>query len=136
MAGLNDATPTSDTIGAAIARTDDVRVTATPPPLTTLSITPVVAGDEAWLRVAGAVDLVTATQFSDALRAVERDRPAIVVLDLRDVNFFDSSDVHLLVAANRRARLLGRRFVVARPSYPVRRVLSITRLDRQIELLP
>ena len=113
----------------------DVAVTAPARSVTTLSITPVVAGEQAWLRIAGAVDLVTATQLADALRAAERDRPAVIGLDLSDMTFLDSSGVHVLVAANRRARLAGRRFVLANPGDAVRRVLTITGLDRQIELV-
>ena len=111
-------------------------MTGTQPMSTTLSITPVVSDDEAWLLVAGAIDLVTAAQLSDALRVAERDRPAVVGLELSSLDFIDSSGLNLLAAANRRARLAGRRFVVSKPSHPVRRVLSITGLDRQIELLP
>ena len=109
---------------------------AAPSSSTTLWITPVVSGDEAWLLVAGAIDLVTATQLSDALRVAERDGPGLVGLELSALNFIDSSGVHLLLAANRRARLAGRRFVVSKPSYPVRRVLSITGIDRKLEILP
>ena len=111
-------------------------MTAEPRPFASLSITPEVSGDEAWLRVSGAVDLITSSQLGDALQAAERDRPAVVGLEMSGLSFIDSSGVHLLIAANRRARVAGRRFVVAKPSYPVRRVLSITGLDRQIELLP
>ena len=111
-------------------------MTTIPPPRTTLSITPAVSDGEAWLLVSGAVDLITAGHLSEALRAAERDHPAVVGLDLSGLNFIDSSGVHLLLAANRRARAAGRRFVVSHPSYPVRRVLSVTGLDRQIELRP
>lgn len=111
-------------------------MSTTPGALITLSITSVADGDEAWLRAEGAVDLLTSTQLSDALRAAERDQPAVVDLDLSGLNFMDSSGVHLLLAANRRARRAGRRFVVSNPSYPVQRLLSITGIDRQIEVRP
>ena len=110
-------------------------MTAVARPFASLSITPVVSGDEAWLRVSGAIDLITSSQLGDALQAAEKDRPAVVGLEMSDLDFIDSSGVHLLLAANRRAQVAGRRFVVAKPSYPVRRVMSITGLDRQIELL-
>ena len=103
---------------------------------TSLSISPVTLDDEAWLVIDGAVDFVTATQLADALRNAERDQPAVIGLDMSALTFMDSSCVHLLVSANQRARRAGRRLVVSRPSYPARRVMEITRLDRQIELLP
>ena len=110
-------------------------MSATPGAFTSLSIDAVACGDEVWLYVEGAVDLLTTTQLSDALRAAERDQPALLGLDLSGLNFMDSSGVHLLLAADRRARVAGRRLVVSKPSYPVQRLLSVTGLDRQIELV-
>jgi anti-anti-sigma factor len=105
-------------------------------PLPTISIAATASGDEAWLQVAGAVDLTTATKLSDALRAAEREQPRVIGLELSAIDFLDSSGIHLIVAADQRARMAGRRFVIANPSRAVARVLEVTGLDRRIELAP
>lgn len=76
-----------------------------------------------WVRVAGELDLATSPELREALLAAQRDA-SLVVLDLRDLTFIDSSGIHVIVDANRHPHA---RLVVARGSAWVDRVFTLTR---------
>ena len=63
--------------------------------------------------VRGELDMETGPRADDALRRIEASGPATVVLDLRDVSFFDSTGLQLVLDADVRAREEGRHFLVA-----------------------
>src|SRR5450432_2023644 len=63
--------------------------------------------------VAGEVDIATAPDLERALLAAEA-RGRSVVLDLRALDFIDSSGVHVIIAAHHRARQRGRRLALVR----------------------
>lgn len=96
---------------------------------------PAVTGDAVWLQITGDLDLGTARDLSFALGDAERDNPGIVGLELSGVEFADVTALRIFVAAARRARLKGRRFVLAHPSQAVCRMLAITSLDRTLDVL-
>lgn len=81
-------------------------------------------GDVHTLRLSGELDLATSELVEAELTRVEASGPRTIVLDLSDVAFINSSGVHLLLDAERRAR---RRSVptLLRASPPVQRVLQI-----------
>jgi anti-anti-sigma factor len=100
-----------------------------------LQITPAKRGDAVWLRVAGELDLATTGELSTALSEAERSNPPVVVLELSNVEFADATALRVFVAASRRARLRDRRFVLARPSGVLQRMLSLTALDRSLDVV-
>jgi len=65
------------------------------------------------VAVAGELDMATVPELEGMLRHARADA-RLVVLDLRELEFIDSSGVHLLLAATRRAREAGGRLLVAR----------------------
>jgi anti-sigma B factor antagonist len=86
------------------------------------------------LRVSGELDIATAPQLVHALGCAQVDA-ALVILDLRGLEFMDSCGVHLIVAASGRAREAGGRLVVVRGPVQVERILALVGLDRQLELV-
>jgi anti-sigma B factor antagonist len=78
----------------------------------------------AWVHVVGELDLVTSPQLERKLREAEIDA-RLVVVDMRDVRFMDSSGVHVLVAASDEAEWGGARLMVI-PSAAVERVLRLS----------
>jgi RND superfamily putative drug exporter len=90
-------------------------------------------GDRLRLRLEGELDLVTAPWLARRLRAIEADKPAILVIDLRDLRFMDSSGLRELFSARRRASADGRRIALVKGSAPIDRVLEMVRADRAIE---
>jgi anti-anti-sigma factor len=77
------------------------------------------------VSVSGELDIATAPQLDHAL----------VILDLRELQFMDSSGANLIAAASGRARQAGRRLVVVRGPVQVERTFALVGLDRQLELV-
>ncbi len=86
------------------------------------------------VTVAGELDIATVPQLDAALRRAAVDC-ASVVLDLRGLEFLDSSAAHLLLAANRRQRRAGGRLVVVRGTAEIGSYLALVGLDRQLGLV-
>jgi stage II sporulation protein AA (anti-sigma F factor antagonist) len=92
---------------------------------------------EGQTRVAliGELDIASTPQFEESLEAVEAGTPAVLVLDLRKVEFIDSTGLRAVISADERARAVGRRFVIIRGTPAVERVLSVTQLDQRLEIV-
>lgn len=85
------------------------------------------------VEVAGDLDMSTAPELRDRLsQAVEDD--ARVVVDLTDVGFMDSSGLGVLVVAHKDLRARNGWLALAGLRRPVRMVLSITSVDRVIDV--
>jgi anti-anti-sigma factor len=87
------------------------------------------------LALAGEFDLSNASQVEDALVEVERERPALLILDLRELTFMDSTGLRVMVSADARARDDSRRLAVVQGPEPVHRVFRITGLDDHLEMV-
>jgi anti-sigma B factor antagonist len=93
----------------------------------------------------GKVAVIAATGELDlsgaALLQVEIDRLAEdgelggVVLDMRGLEFMDSSGLRLVVLADMQAREAGRRFALVRGDETVHRVFEITRMSDRLEFV-
>lgn len=81
------------------------------------------------VELAGELELASAERFERALgELAEHSR---LVLDLRGLEFIDSSGVRCLICAQDQARRAGRELVVVRPaSASAGRVFEILALDR------
>ena len=92
------------------------------------------AGGEVRVAVAGELDILTVPRLDRALRRAQRDAGSIL-LDLRGLDFVDSSGAHLLLAADRRIRAAGGRLVVVRGSDEVDWFFKLVGLDRELLLV-
>jgi anti-sigma B factor antagonist len=88
-------------------------------------------GGAAWVQVAGELDLATSPQFRQTLGEAQR-AARVVVLDLRELCFIDSSSVHVIIDAARDARRNAGRLLIVRGSAPVDRVLALTDVRKQV----
>ena len=86
------------------------------------------------LVLAGELDIASAEGFDERLAAHEHEAP-VLVLDLRRVEFIDSTGIRALIVADERARTNGRRLVVVRGSQAVDRLFSVTQLDERLEIV-
>lgn len=86
------------------------------------------------VAVTGELDIAAVPQLDRALRRAAADC-ALVVLDLRELEFIDSSGAHLLLAADRRIRRAGGRLVVVRGGADVEWFFALIGLDRELELV-
>ena len=92
-------------------------------------------GDQTRLALVGELDIASTPQFEEGLAEVEGDTPGTLVVDLRRVEFIDSTGLRAVIAADERARAAGRRFVVVRGPAAVERVFSVTQLDQRLDLV-
>jgi anti-anti-sigma factor len=76
----------------------------------------------------GDLDLASAPSIQAALQSLEPDDRALV-LDLRKVDFLDTSGIRIVVEARRLADTGGYRFAVVRGSPRIHRIFEIAGLD-------
>ncbi|HEX9377702.1 MAG TPA: STAS domain-containing protein [Actinomycetota bacterium] len=98
----------------------------------TLSVDVRSEDDGVTLVLSGELDLSTAPTVERELAEAERDRPALITIDLRGVTFLDSTGLRVVLSADGRARKEDRRVEVIPGPPPVHRVFRIALLDRRI----
>jgi anti-anti-sigma factor len=97
-----------------------------------------VASDRArgMVTVRGDLDLAHSGDLRLAIGAVEENRPAVLVVDLREVVHIDSTGLRVILDASTRAHAAGRRLVVVvEPGGPVGKVLELTLVTDRIEVV-
>jgi anti-sigma B factor antagonist len=93
-------------------------------------------GENGAVRLAckGELDIATAPQVEEELERLEADLPSVLILDLRELEFMDSTGLRTVLAADTRARQAGRRLVVVRGE-AVERIFSHTHVDQRLEIV-
>jgi anti-anti-sigma factor len=100
-----------------------------------LELTTETEGTTVRLALTGELDIAGAARVEQALERIERELPATIVLDLRELAFMDSTGLRVIVAADSRAREQARRLVIVRGSDTVQRIIEMTRLDERLEIV-
>jgi anti-sigma B factor antagonist len=91
-------------------------------------------GQATVIKLSGELDLAASPTLERELeRALTRPDGPLVV-DLRKLEFIDSTGLSVLVRAHQRAGERGRRFVLAGASAQVHRLLSLTGVAERLEL--
>ena len=92
-------------------------------------------GDRA-VRIAlkGELDISSAGRVEEQLGNFQGQGPELLVLDLRELEFMDSTGLRLIVRADEAARASGTRFVIVRGPEPVQRVFEIVGLDSRLDM--
>jgi anti-sigma B factor antagonist len=91
--------------------------------------------DRVQVVLAGELDIATQGDADAALREAQASGVRTIVLDLRRLNFMDSTGLRLLVQADLRAQESGQRLAIVRGPDAVHRVLEITGLDAKLDLI-
>lgn len=86
------------------------------------------------VTVSGELDIATVPKLDRALRRAH-SRARLVILDLRELRFTDSSGAHLILTADRRIRRAGGRLVVVRGGAEVDWLFALIGLDCELELV-
>jgi anti-anti-sigma factor len=92
-------------------------------------------GQAAVIALSGELDLAGAAALEQELARLEADSPQAVVLDLRDVEFMDSSGLRLIAVASQQAKERGRRLALVPGSEQVMRVFEITRMRERLDFV-
>lgn len=86
------------------------------------------------VALSGELDISSATRVEDELAVLQAEAPPLLVLDLRKLDFMDSTGLRLIVRADEAARSEGTRFVIVRGPEPVHRVFEIVGLDTRFDM--
>src|SRR2546428_12210441 len=78
------------------------------------------------LQARGELDLSTTPLLERAFAAVEELQPATIVLDFQHLAFIDSTGLHALLLAHKRATDSGRLLVVINGTEGIRKVFELT----------
>jgi anti-anti-sigma factor len=97
-------------------------------PEVALSVTEVRTGT---FEVAGEIDAHSAPDLADRLSAVE---VPVLVLDLSEVSFMDSSGLRVIVELHQRQVAAGGSLEIRRPSRPVSRLFDLGGLGTMLAL--
>src|SRR3954447_8450510 len=91
---------------------------------------------EGSVRIAleGELDYSSALTLDDELRRASGD-VSVLVLDLSQLRFMDSTGLAIIANAFRRMRRRDRRLVVAHPNGAVRRILQLTGMLERLEVV-
>jgi anti-sigma B factor antagonist len=78
------------------------------------------------------IDITNAPELRSALMQAAADRPGTLVADMTRTRFCDSSGLHTLLAAHRRAQAEGGELLLVIRSSAVLRLFALTTVDRMI----
>jgi anti-sigma B factor antagonist len=85
------------------------------------------------MALVGEADVTNAAELRGVLEAEVAKQPQMLIIDLSELRFMDSSALHAILRANRTMDRQGGVLALAAPREPVARMLKLTAADR---LLP
>ena len=83
----------------------------------------------------GELDISRAEEVELELERIEAEGPTVLVLDLRGLEFLDSTGLRIILAADTRARRSGHNVSIVPGPEKVQRVFRITLLDRRLDFV-
>ena len=84
------------------------------------------------VKITGELDISNVEPVGQAISTVTADRPALLIFELSELRFIDSSGIALLLGASREVDAVQ----IRNPSPAVRRVVEITGLTKALPLEP
>jgi len=101
-----------------------------------LTVQTTASDDRVLVALSGELDLRGATVLDPELERIAGDPGASpVVLDLRGLEFMDSSGLRSVMVADATLRRAGRRMVLVRGAESVHRVFTVTRMDDRLQFV-
>jgi anti-sigma B factor antagonist len=92
---------------------------------------------EGSVRIAleGELDYSSALTLDDELRRAEASVHNVLVLDLSELRFMDSTGLGIIATSYRRMRRAGGRLIIASPTRAVRRIFQLTGMLERLEVV-
>lgn len=87
------------------------------------------------LSLAGELDMASAELLQDAIEGESVRDEGMVVLDLQQVQFIDSTGLRIILKALERCRGRGQQFAITPGSQQVQRLLSITGVAAHLPII-
>jgi anti-anti-sigma factor len=85
--------------------------------------------------VSGELDLASAPALEEELNRATTDGAELLIVDLRELEFIDSTGLGLLIKAHRRAEAAGQKFAIVRGQSQVQRLLGVTGIEQRLILV-
>jgi len=93
------------------------------------------AADQATvISVSGELDLASSPALEEELERVAQSNAGVVIVDLRQLEFMDSTGLSVLVKAHQQAEEQGRRLGLVNGSQQVQRLLNLTGVADRLTL--
>jgi len=86
------------------------------------------------VKVQGEADISNAPEFRQALNAIYQEKAADIWIFLQDLLYMDSTGLGVIIGACGRMRSTGHEIVLCNPRDNVKKLLSITNLDRILHI--
>ena len=99
------------------------------------SVTVSTDGERATVVLRGELDLSGVDRAREAIEQAEASATSLVILDLSELDFLDSTGLEVILRAARRAQDEGRRLIVQRPSRYVMRLLEMTAIAQSLDIV-
>jgi anti-anti-sigma factor len=87
------------------------------------------------LKLTGELDVATAPHLEREIASAASAHPKAIVLDLRDLDFIDSSGLRALISEHERSEKSGRAFALVQGSKQVDRLMSITCISDHLRIV-
>jgi anti-sigma B factor antagonist len=91
-------------------------------------------GEASVISVIGELDLASSPALEEELQRLAAGHAALVIVDLSELEFMDSTGLSVLVRAHQRAEESGQRFGLINASQQVQRLLSLTGVADRLTL--
>ncbi len=91
--------------------------------------------ETALVVVSGELDLASGPALEQELTGALASPARVVIVDLRALEFIDSTGISILIKAHQRAQANRRRFVVVKGPSQVQRLLGLTGLEERLTLV-
>jgi anti-sigma B factor antagonist len=91
--------------------------------------------DRVVVELHGELDLLGGPLLEAEIEKVETSSPAIIVLDLEDLQFVDSAGLRVILAAHTRAREGGRELALTQGTEQVRRLFTIAGVSDHLRII-
>jgi anti-sigma B factor antagonist len=91
--------------------------------------------DRVVVRLEGELDLSNAPLLQSAIDDAELDATAMVVLDLEELQFIDSTGLRIVLELRERSLARGQDFAVTPGSQQVQRLLSVTGVAEHLQTI-
>jgi anti-sigma B factor antagonist len=92
-------------------------------------------GERVVLRLDGELDLASVPLLESEVENATLDDPTMIVLDLRGLEFIDSTGLRAILSLDQRSTERGQTFALVRGSQQVQRLMNMTRVDEHLKII-
>jgi anti-sigma B factor antagonist len=92
-------------------------------------------GERVVLHLEGELDLASVPLLEGEVENATMDDPAAIVLDLRGLEFIDSTGLRAILLLDKRSTERGQTFALVRGSEQVQRLMNMTRVDEHLKIV-